>query len=285
MDSSKIIGANKQPFQAYQNDKFDEPSVILLALEKPLSAHSETVVCSQNTTRQDESAGAFSIRSDMKAIKYSKNQVIGNNGLLFVEDIGNVADPNGRKRRAAKILCHCGKEFITRINDVVSNKTKSCGCNKGSDPKPYNSGDLINGIKFLRDAGKIGFLRAAYFQCPVCNKDWLSTIANVYMGHSKSCCNKGNGWQREVWVRKHKTISLYKLRFENDSESFIKIGIASDLKKRIPKFPYKCTVLKTITGETGYIYDLELRTKRLFSKFKYKPQIPFEGQTECYREN
>lgn len=69
MRFSKIIDAKKQRFQAYPFDKFDLSSEILLNLRKPLSAHSETVVSSQATTRQDESAKAFSISVEMKVCR------------------------------------------------------------------------------------------------------------------------------------------------------------------------------------------------------------------------
>ena len=69
----------------------------------------------------------------------------------------------------------------------------------------------------------------------------------------------------------------------NETESFIKIGITTkEIKHRFLRFPYKYEVLKLIEGDSGYIFDLENRTKRVFKKYKYKPLISFGGETECY---
>lgn len=47
---------------------------------------------------------------------------------------------NGRKTRMAIFKCKCGHEFITRIQDVKSGRTKSCGCLRINKPNRTSHG-------------------------------------------------------------------------------------------------------------------------------------------------
>jgi len=94
---------------------------------------------------------------------------------------------------------------------------------------------------------------------------------------------KKRGWSRSQWINKSKISYLYKVRLFNNDESFIKIGITSrEINLRFNSIPYEYEVIKIIKGESAYIYDLELRTKKMFKKYRYNPLIEFKGRTECY---
>lgn len=41
-------------------------------------------------------------------------------------------------RAMLKVKCHCGKDFITRVDFIVGNKIKSCGCSKSNHLKDRN---------------------------------------------------------------------------------------------------------------------------------------------------
>ena len=46
--------------------------------------------------------------------------------------------------------------------------------------------------------------------------------------------------------------------------------------------PYKWTTIKVIEGEARYISELEHEYHLLLKDHKYRPEIPFGGQTECF---
>jgi hypothetical protein len=220
----------------------------------------------------------------MIKIKYSKGQLMNCHNITYVSDIKKELSSKSKKRKSL-FKCNCGNNFISSISDVKQNKRKSCGCKKGNTPNKYTYGDLINGIKFIKTLGTINYAQKAIFECPKCKKEWKSLIANIQQGNTKSCCDKKRGWSRSQWINKSKKSYLYKVRLFNDNESFIKIGITiNTIKKRISYIPYNYDILKIIEGESGYIYDLENKTKRLFKKNKYKPLISFKGETECYKD-
>jgi len=215
--------------------------------------------------------------------KLIKGDILNSHNLIFIKELDNHIDSSGRKRRKALFKCHCGVLFESVIADVYKKRT-SCGCNKGNKPKIYNKGDLINGIKFIKTLGTVKYSQKAIFECPLCGKNWESIIGNIQGGSSKSCCNKKRGWSKSQWTRLSDRATLYKVRMYNNNESFIKIGITKNsIKKRFISIPYKYEIIKIITGDSGYIYDLENKIKKLFKKHKYIPLINFKGETECYK--
>lgn len=64
----------------------------------------------------------FKNNSMRKAKIYKRGELI-NNGIKYIEEVEMY-----RNKRKAKFLCHCGKEFITRISVINCGDTKSCGC-------------------------------------------------------------------------------------------------------------------------------------------------------------
>lgn len=219
----------------------------------------------------------------MKKINYTSGQIVNKHGIKYISEQPFVIISN-IKRRKAVFMCECGKEFISLIKDVIYNKRTSCGCKKGSKPKIYKNGELINGIKFIKSCGTFKYAQKAVFECPKCKKEWISLICNIQAGNTKSCCGKKRGWSKSQWVKISKNSKLYKVRVYNDNESFIKIGITTkSVEHRFKFIPYNFEIIKIIEGDSSYIYDLELRTKRLFKKYSYKPLISFKGETECYK--
>lgn len=217
--------------------------------------------------------------------KLTEGDVLNSHNIIFIKEIDRHVDSSGRKRRKALFKCHCGELFESIIADVLKKRT-SCGCNKGNKPRIYNEGDLINGIKFIKTLGTVKYAQKGIFECPLCGKHWESLIGNIKEGHTKSCCGVKRGWSKSQWTSLSDTATLYKIRMYNDNESFIKIGITKNsIKQRFSgvRIPYKYEVIKMITGNSGYIYDLEIKIKKLFKKHKYTPLIKFKGETECFK--
>tara|TARA_R110000868_G_scaffold392712_1_gene663494 strand:- start:85 stop:753 length:669 start_codon:yes stop_codon:yes gene_type:complete len=218
----------------------------------------------------------------MKRITYTLGQVINKHNITYVSET-NPINTHKTKRRSCIFKCECGKEFTCTLSDVRENKRTSCGCKKGNRPNIYKEGDLINGIKFMRTCGTYNYAQRAIFECPICKDEWESSIGNVQSGHTRSCCGVKRGWSRSQWLKVSKIAKLYRVRLYNNEESFIKIGITTQsLERRFKSIPYDFEVLKIIEGESGYIFDLELRTKRFFRAYRYVPLLNFKGETECY---
>lgn len=218
----------------------------------------------------------------MKKITYTFGQVINKHNITYVSETHPI-NTHKTKRRSCIFKCECGKEFTCTLSDVRENKRTSCGCKKGIKATKYTKGELINGIEFVKTVSIIKKAQRAIFKCPICSNHWESLVANIQAGHTKSCCGIKRGWSRSQWIKVSKIAKLYKVRLYNDKESFIKIGITTQsLEKRFKNIPYNFEVLKLIEGDSGYIFDLELRTKKFFKAHTYVPLLSFKGQTECY---
>ena len=74
------------------------------------------------------------IRSSVKKVNgrivYNEGQFLGDNGLIFLEEIEPHVQPSGGKKRKAKFLCTCGEVFEAHISNVKRGGTVSCGCVK-----------------------------------------------------------------------------------------------------------------------------------------------------------
>lgn len=67
-----------------------------------------------------------------KKIHYIKGDIIGKNGLIFIEDIDSYVNPfTKNKLRMALFECgKCHKQFKAIIGNVKKGTTRSCGCYK-----------------------------------------------------------------------------------------------------------------------------------------------------------
>lgn len=82
----------------------------------------------------------------------------------------------------------------------------------------------------------------------------------------------------------HGMSNLYVVRMFNDDESFFKVGITlSKVKKRFSGMKvYNHEIIHIISGDAGYIWDLEKAVHKLLKNESYKPNVFFEGHTECF---
>lgn len=76
---------------------------------------------------------------------------------------------------------------------------------------------------------------------------------------------------------------MYVVLCEDDTESFVKVGITSnDVETRFKSIPYRCTVLKLIRGSSTFIYFKEQGIHKALKEQRYIPQKRFGGRFECY---
>lgn len=120
------------------------------------------------------------------------------------------------------------------------------------------------------------------------------TIPNGHISQKTGCpvCGKrATGWTRASWREacRNKVAKLYIIRCYSDTESFYKIGITnkSSISRRFCNrtvMPYQYEVIRIIKSkdDPDYIYNLERTLHKAHSRFKYKPIIRFEGDSECF---
>jgi hypothetical protein len=100
------------------------------------------------------------------------------------------------------------------------------------------------------------------------------------------------GWSFKEWLEKSKnsknfdSFKVYIIECYNENERFYKIG--RTFKKVKCRFsskksmPYKYEIIKEITGTAEEIVKLELKLKKLNKKYKYLPNLHFNGNSECF---
>lgn len=105
-------------------------------------------------------------------------------------------------------------------------------------------------------------------------------------GCRKCAIDDSYGFRRSKFIEKYlgKLVTLYVYNLFNEHENFIKIGITGQIlrKRNVGDSLYKKKLLMSFNGTPDKIWDLERALKRELKEYKYKPQIKFGGQTECY---
>ncbi len=105
--------------------------------------------------------------------------------------------------------------------------------------------------------------------CPICNKE----LNKFNLSDWAKMCPGNPG-------------IFYVLRCWNETEEFFKVGITCDsVKNRYMNnyMPYKFEIVEEVINEDRKkIWDLEKCYKKGLREYRYSPNIPFGGQTECY---
>lgn len=128
----------------------------------------------------------------MGKIKYEFGQTIGKFGIKFIEETDPIIYKEGRKRGCAKFLCHCGNNFISRIDSVKDDSTKSCGCLNDSARKKNGKKNKIHGMSKSLAYARWGRIKSRCYNVndkdysnyggrgiKVCDR-WLESFENFY---------------------------------------------------------------------------------------------------------
>ena len=101
----------------------------------------------------------------------------------------------------------CGKDFQSAITNIRTGRKYQCReCGKSAAAKApnitYKTGDLLGPykIKFIKDVPKTKTARQAIFECPSCQEEWCTFIANIKSGKTKQCSSCGN---RSTALKRH----------------------------------------------------------------------------------
>lgn len=150
----------------------------------------------------------------------------------------------------------------------------------------YDYTDLINNYKKLHCKYNI--------ICPVHGEFSQSFAAHIH--HKAGCPHcyavNRNGFNSLKWINNANNYNpiLYLARLYNDNEQFLKIGITyNTIKQRFAHYSsagYKYEILSEIKvikhgGRAIALMELELHLG--LQEYKYKPQLYFKGQGECYK--
>lgn len=174
----------------------------------------------------------------------------------------------------------CGKCYADRrryTKDEFVEKARSIHGDKYSYDKFVYSGAHIKGVITCNIHGD--FLQKPNTHisrpagCPVCD------IESRKGSYSVEYFDKNPN-------EKNKPGYLYVVRLYENNHSFIKIGMAVDVNKRLKYYRgMNRELLITIPGTLFNTYTLEQRLLTLLKPHKYYPTKTFEGYTECVKDN
>lgn len=152
----------------------------------------------------------------------------------------------------------------------------------------------VHGNKY--DYSKSNYIKSSInikILCKRCGNLFNQTPQNHLSGSGCSICNK-YGYKKSQFLsycenKDHADPKVYIIRCFNDNENFIKIGLTADaVSKRFKTktlMPYSYEILKEIKGSPDFIWSLEKDLHKKYRSFKYKPQISFAGETECFNQS
>ena len=123
--------------------------------------------------------------------KYSEDDIIGGRfGILLVKGLSSKR--NKRKERLWVCRCDCGREHLVKTSNLISGRTKSCGCRKRGPPRDDSEvGKKIGIFEVLRFSHTDKHREALYeCQCTKCGETGL--VRRSKLCKVKSC--KGCRW-------------------------------------------------------------------------------------------
>lgn len=181
--------------------------------------------------------------------------------------------------------------FKPRITSALN--VKECFIKKAN--KIHHNKYSYDKVEYISDKYKV------IITCPE-HGDFMQIPSSHFVGSGCPKCGiekikinrPTNGFSRTSWIKycisKGKKAKLYILKCISDNEVFVKIGITT--RKIIGEadrgrywktnMPYKFELIKEIKGSPEYCYDKEKEIEKKFYHYKYKPQVYFNGFTECY---
>lgn len=195
-----------------------------------------------------------------------------------------------------KIICNTHGIFEQKPNSHLQGYgCKKCMGEKISKSKEKSPEDFINECKkrhkdrYLYEKTKYkGCDKKVIVTCRI-HGDFEQQASNHLHGQGCDKCGKESHWRRSDYIKKAngRICTFYVLKCFNEKEEFYKIGITMNtIKSRystIKEMPYNYEIVSEVYGETGIIWDTELRQKRKLKDFNYQPKIKFDGsKTECF---
>lgn len=195
-----------------------------------------------------------------------------------------------------KILVTCkehGDFYITAKNHISGQKCRACAYkyrnNRNETKEIFVSKAIkVHGHKY--DYSKVEYKNTrskVLITCKTHGDFHILPANHIQKQGCKLCGIENSNLIRDEWIKKcaDRKCIFYIVKCWNDKECFYKFGITSlNIKKRFAYVPYQHEVLKKVeTYDSGYVWDLEKRFKRVKRNAKYIPTIKFSGMTECFK--
>jgi len=200
------------------------------------------------------------------------------------------------------VACHIHGDFlITPANHRTGYGCPECGnSTKGSYHKKntkwfIDTSTKLHGrrydyslVKYQRYHDKVEIV------CPTHGSFFQTAGSHIHNKNGCPECGKekhigGYGEQRfknhpEI---KERSAILYLVKMHSTTEEFFKIGITQKtVNVRLAKdnkVPYDFDIINIQKGTLYNLFKNEQRIKKVLSEYKYRPQIKFNGHTECFK--
>lgn len=126
------------------------------------------------------------------------------------------------------------------------------------------------------------------WECNICKHVWKATSNNVTI-NGQGCPACGKVSMNITNAKRHKEkweqipAIVYFVRCWNENESFYKIGMTiHKTQQRLSGIPYNYEIIREIYTTRYKACFLEIAYQDKSCHYSYKPQIYFEGETECF---
>ena len=150
-----------------------------------------------------------------------------------------------------------------------------------------NTKDYLENYKLLDTYTYKGYLSPLQFKCNKHDLIFEQTPDSITRGYKgcPSCYQENNSFNKQNYIKTHKTCILYLIQLTNENELFYKIGIThNSVKVRYSSLKgYTITTLYELKKDSKTILELEEHIKGcLINNDKYVPKIYFKGHTETF---
>lgn len=198
-----------------------------------------------------------------------------------------------------KIKIHCPKHglFVQAISDHKSGKgCASCAAALRGNSARLKQDEFLQRCA-LKHSNKYDYSLSIYegqrkkikIICP--DHGVFEQTAHTHLVSGCLKCGKGlTGWKRSDFIKLSRNYHdgrslLYVIKLVGNNEEFYKVGITNhdvDFRFRGKSLPYSLSVVTSLKGEAGWVWDMEKKLHKTLKSYKYKPEKHFDGHTECF---
>ena len=189
-----------------------------------------------------------------------------------------------------QIICKkCNYQFSEQANNHLYGSKECPNCNIGSKKtteRYIKDVVKIHGNKF--DYSLVNYKSSQNYVNIICKKCSCVFSQRAASHYTSGCPNCAAEETTSILHKKnlHKFTNLYLLKIHSNTEVFIKIGISNNIRNRIGlimrESNYKPEILNLYNDIGFTIVELEKQFKKKYRNYKYRPNINFNGYTECF---
>lgn len=198
-----------------------------------------------------------------------------------------------------KIICPLHGEFEQSPHSHIQGKGCSlCGLTSRIEKSTYTTLDFIKKAKEVH-GDKYDYTLSKYVNkrekikiiCKIHGEFTQIPSAHLWGKGCKYCGNEQCGWAHDNWEiagnnsLKFDGFKVYVMELkEADGTSFYKVGKTfKEIKERVNGIKtYKPINTTVIRGIASFCSKLEVMMHRALREYRYKPNIKFDGSTECF---